>query len=406
MVITINYGDKKLKLNLPDQVHFDEFDHDPVAGTVDFETFETALASHGAGPFDIREADLFVINDAYRQTPTAKILDWLDRMSRLNKKAHFIVATGSHQAPTRVQLESIFGKLLPDIEKKVHVHNAEDAGSMAEVGRGEDGNPVRLNRILLEAKKVVVIGSVEPHYFAGFTGGRKSIFPGLCDLQTIIRNHNRAVSFEAMPMKLDGNPIEEDLRKLMKLYPVDKVLSIQMVLASETEIQAVFVGGLKDSFDRACEVARQLFGKTISNGYDLLLAEARPPLDASLYQLQKSLENTQTAVVDGGTVILLSPCHEGVGSKDFYRLADSWTPSDDNMPTGRESFGRHKLYRVFKIGQRINVHLYSDLPDGTADKVFFNSLSDPQRLIDSIIDKRKNIRAALVHDSGQTVLAN
>ena len=406
MVITINYGDKKLKLNLPDQVHFDEFDHDPVAGTVDFETFETALASHGAEPFDIREADLFVVNDAYRQTPTAKILDWLDRMGRLNKKARFIVATGSHQAPTRVQLESIFGKLLPAIENNVYVHNAEDADSMAEVGRGDDGNPVRLNRILLEAKRVVVIGSVEPHYFAGFTGGRKSIFPGLCDLQTIIRNHNRAVSFEAMPMKLDGNPIEEDLRKLMRLYPVDKVLSIQMVLASETEIQAVFVGDLKDSFDRACEVAGRLFGKTIANRYDLLLAEARPPLDANLYQLQKSLENTQAAVVDGGTVILFSPCHEGVGSKDFYRLADSWTPSDDNMPTGRESFGRHKLYRVFKIGQRINVHLYSDLPDGTADKVFFNSLSGPQRLVDGIIEKRKNIRAALVHDSGQTVLAN
>ncbi|MEW5924608.1 MAG: lactate racemase domain-containing protein [Candidatus Zixiibacteriota bacterium] len=406
MVITINYGDKKLKLNLPDQVHLDEFDHDPVEGTVDFGAFETALVSNGAEPFDIREADLFIVNDAYRQTPTAKVLGWLDRMGLLNRKARFLIATGSHQAPTPEQLEAIFGAVLPEIEENIHVHNAEDIGSMNQIGWDEDGNRVRLNRIILDADNVVIIGSVEPHYFAGFTGGRKSIFPGLCDLETIVRNHNRAVSFEAMPMRLNGNPIEEDLRKLMKLYPCDRVLSIQMVLASETEIQAIFIGRLQETFNSACDVARRLYGKHITGGYDLLLAEARPPLDANLYQLQKSLENTQAAVVDGGTVILFSPCHEGIGSKDFYRLADSWTPSENDMPEGRESFGRHKLYRVFKIGQRINVHLYSDLPEGTADKVYFNSLSDPQGLIDGIIENKKNIRAALVHDSGQTVLAN
>ncbi len=406
MVITINYGDKKLNLNLPDHVHLDEFRHDPAGDTVDIDAFMQALSSVRPVPFDIKEADLYVVNDAYRQTPSAKVLTWLDRAGRLNRKARFLIATGSHQAPSPAQLEKIFGSIMAEIENNIIVHDAEDYDSMVEAGRDSDGHPVYLNRVLLEAERVVVIGSVEPHYFAGFTGGRKSIFPGLCDLETIVRNHNRAVSFEAMPMKLNGNPIEEDLRKLMKLFSCEKILSIQMVLASETEIQAVFVGGLQDTFERACIAARQLYGKNVSGKYDLLLAEALPPLDANLYQLQKSLENSQSAVVDDGAVVLFSPCHEGIGSKDFYRLADNWVPSEDAMPEGRASFGVHKLSRVFRIGRRINVYLYSDLPGGVADKVYFKSISDPQGLIDKLVEKNKILRAALVRDSGQTVLAN
>lgn len=371
-----------------------------------FEQFTEALTKGASNSFDIGNADLFVVNDAYRMTPTAAVLDWLDESGRLNDRARFLIATGCHGEPNEAQMEKIFGPLLDRIRDRILVHDADDYSMMAEAGRDDDGAPVYLNRYLLGAERVVVIGSVEPHYFAGYTGGRKSIFPGLCDFETTVRNHNRAVSFEAAPMRLEGNPVEEDLERLMRFFPVEKVFSIQLVMAAEDNIQAVFAGGLDDTFRGACEAAGKIYGKNVPHDYELVLAEARPPLDASLYQLQKSLENCQGAVADGGTVILFSPCREGVGSEGFYRLAESWQPSDDALPEGRESFGRHKLYRVYKIGKRIDIYLYSELDEGVADKVYFRSTVDPQGLIDKLTRSGGKVRTALVRDSGQTVLVN
>jgi len=406
MIISINYGDQKLDLTLPDYVHLDEFRHDPAGKTMDFEAFVVSLDSASVKPFNIEDADLYVLNDAYRMTPSARILDWLDKAGRLNMRAGFLVATGSHRRPNDNELRKIFGGLYERIQPRIIVHDARDHESMIEVGNDDDGQPVYLNRRLVRAEKVVVISSVEPHYFAGFTGGRKSIFPGLCDLETTVRNHNRAVSFRAAPMKLDGNPVEENLRFLMNLFDHKKVFSIQLVLAGENNIQAVFAGDLQDTFRGACELAERIYGRKISDRYDLVLAEARPPLDTNLYQLQKSLENCQGAVIDDGTVVLFSKCREGIGSEDFYRLAESWIPSENDMPEGKSSFGRHKLYRVNKIGQRINVYLYSELDDGIAEKVYFKSIRDPQKLIDKLTEGESKFRAALVRDSGQAVLAN
>jgi len=404
MVVTINYGNQKLDINLPDGACLDEFRHDSAGKSTGCKEFLADLDSAGWRPFGIDEADLFVVNDAYRATPTAKILGWLQKANILSDRARFLIASGCHAAPDETQLEMIFGDLLEQFRDRIVVHDAGDSAGMAEVGRDREGQPVYLNRSLIDADRIVVIGSVEPHYFAGFTGGRKSIFPGLCDMDTIVRNHNRAVSFEAAPLRLEGNPVEEHLRKLMGLFSDKNVFSIQVVMAAENEIQAVYCGGLQAAFEKACETAGKIYARTAAGKYDLVLAEARPPLDADLYQLQKSLENCREAVSDSGTVILFSPCSEGIGSESFYRLADSWDPSGSDMPEGRASFGSHKLYRVYHIGRRINVFLYSELPDGTADKVYFKSLDDPQRLINKLYEEDSNLRTALVRDSGQTVL--
>lgn len=405
MVIVINYGDDTLKLELPDHISFDEYAPDTRDGAVNFESFDSAVSSAEKQIFDVSEADLFILNDAYRRTPSAKLLRWLSGMGRLNDRAKFLIATGCHAPPDEQQLETIFGTLYRELAQRVIVHDAENPECLAQVGRDSTGEPVFLNRAFLEAEKVIIIGSVEPHYFAGFTGGRKSIFPGLCDFDTTVRNHNLAVKFTAAPMKLEGNPVAEHLQSLMKLISNKKILGIQLVTGSGMKIRAVFCGSLEESFRKAGELSARIFENRIKEKYDLLLAEARPPLDSNLYQLQKSLENSQQAVSDEGTILLLSPCHEGIGLDSFYRLAEDWNP-DDSLIEGRRSFGRHKLYRVYRIGQRIKVHLYSELPDGAPDRVFFRTAREPQKIINRLTEDNSRLRVALVRDSGHTVLTN
>ncbi len=147
-----------------------------------------------------------------------------------------------------------------------------------------------------------------------------------------------------------------------------------------------------------------MFGLKARHEYDLILAEVLPPLDSNLYQLQKSLENCQQAIADGGTVILFSPCRGGVGSESFYRLADNWQPGVIPDDRTADFFGVHKLHRTRVIGDRLNVFLYSELAPGVPDKVYFKSTAKPQEIIYNIASIKKNPKVALVRDAGHVVL--
>ncbi|MCP4703620.1 MAG: nickel-dependent lactate racemase [candidate division Zixibacteria bacterium] len=404
MLVSVSYGENKLELKLPDSVECDYYECKAIAKEIDSHAFLGRITMAEKEQFLISQADLFVVNDSYRPTPTFEILNRLFKNGRLGKKAKFLVATGTHKPCDETQLKTIFGDLYGKLKNRILVHDARDKDSMTHIGELEDGHSVYINKYLYDAEKVVVIGSVEPHYFAGFTGGRKAIFPGVCDYETTVQNHRLAVSFDASPVKLEGNPVEQGLQSLMKLISDKEVLSIQTVMDKENKIQAVFCGKIDSSFRRACEFAQKIYSSKIKKRYDLLLAEVRPPLDCNLYQLQKSLENSQDAVTNGGTVILFSPCQEGIGSDSFYRLADKWRDFSNNTDSDQDDFGIHKLSRVAQIAQRIDVRLYSELDEDVSDKVFFATEKDPQKIIDKLTENSKGIRVALVHDAGHTVL--
>ncbi|MFH2035852.1 MAG: lactate racemase domain-containing protein [Candidatus Zixiibacteriota bacterium] len=404
----VSYGEKKMKLVFPDGVSFSEYSANPTGEAVGLEQFSEKIQLAEKKLFQLQTADLFIVNDAYRPTPTATILKWIESIGKIGPKAQFIIATGTHQSPSIDQLRHIFGSLYEKLSDRIAVHSAADLDSMNEIGKDSFNQPVLVNNIFCRAKKVVIIGSVEPHYFAGFTGGRKSIFPGLCDYDTTVRNHNLAVSLKSAPMKLDDNPVHEHLNSLMKLIADKEIFSIQTVPGTNCDNSKIslFCGELETSFNEARKLSKKIFGLKTDKQYDLLLAEVHPPLDRNLYQLQKSLENCQPAVKDGGHLMLFSPCREGVGSDKFYRLINHWNPVKDKLPQGREAFGIHKLSRVYQISQRIGINLYSELEKGISDKVFYKSINDPQVFIDNFMEDIINAKVALVHDSGHVAFVS
>lgn len=405
MKIYINYGAEKLSFNLSDSFEFKEIQ--PVAAhkVVTERDFHRIVESAEKHLFPVASATLFIVNDAYRPTPNDVILRWLSDSRRLNSDARFLVACGCHPAPSEEQLRRILGTHYDELKDRVVVHDADNLFEMVAVGQDRAGEPVYLNRNFLEHERVVVIGSVEPHYFAGFTGGRKSIFPGICDRATTIRNHDLATSFDAAPMKLEGNPVEEHMRSLMSLLGEKKVFGIQMVLSRGAGLTFLHCGELKESFIEAARDSEGIFSRKVKSKFDLVLAEVLPPLDSNLYQVQKALENCQTAVKDGGTVILFSPCSEGIGSESFFDLADRCKPDSPEELEPADRFGIHKLHRVFRIGRRINIFLYSELPRGVPDKVYFRSCTSPRDIIDGMVeDSFDIIKTAVVRDAGHTVV--
>jgi lactate racemase len=403
--ITLAYGSKQLRLTLPSCVQVDEFKASSVTQPVQFEQFRTEFEKSNGRSLLQCDRLLFVVNDAYRHTPTSLILDWLEQLvPGVTGRGDFMVATGSHEPPTEQQMQSIFGRHFVKFRDRISWHVATDAASMQSIGRDALRQEVLLNRAVMDHDAVVVIGSVEPHYFAGFTGGRKSIFPGLIDLATIERNHNLANSLEAMPLRLKGNPVHEHLESLMRLIDLKNVFSIQLVADSGGRIGAVSCGGLGEGFFRAVEYANTLYAREVARPYDVVLCEILSPLDKNLYQAQKGLENCQVAVADGGAAIVVSPCEEGVGSKFFYDQAASWNRERNEPEDGILRFGSHKLGRVNLMTRRIDVRVFSVLPAEIVRRVFYEPVGDLPELLKSKMAGKAEFRLAVVHDAGHTVL--
>ncbi len=405
MKIELSYAKATLTLDIPTSVQVDTFSPTTVHDPLGVDAFTRGFLQAGGDRFLSGALPLIVVNDGYRNTPTSTILQWLDRLRPgVVDSARYLVSTGTHAAPSEEQYREIFGPFRERIKANIRCHDASDRSSMISIGRdGLDGE-VWVNSAVVENRKILVISSVEPHYFAGFTGGRKAIFPGLVDFDTVARNHNLANSLEAAPLKLAGNPVAEHLDSLMAMLDSDKFFGIQVVADSRQQVAGLFLGRLDAAFKNASVMAEKTYSSRVSRRYDAVICEVLPPLDKNLYQAQKALENCQAAVVDGGAVIIVSACEEGVGSEAFFRLADKWDRQANRAKDGRQHFGSHKLSRVISIGKRVDVRLHSTLPDDVARHVFYEPLDNPQFFLYSTGRECENYHLAVVHDAAHMVL--
>jgi nickel-dependent lactate racemase len=404
MKIDLAYGGAQLTLELPAGIRVDRFEAARVAREVDIGAFQKRFLSAGGNEF-LSGKPLFVVNDGHRPTPTLTVWRWLDRVCEgVLDRADFLIAAGTHDAPSREHLDKIFGEFYDRVADRVSYHVAKDRERLVGVGTDRFGAEVFINRRFIESRKTCFISSVEPHYFAGFTGGRKSIIPGLADLSTIERNHNLANSLDAMPMRLEGNPVAEHLQELMSLVDSSGIFAIQLVIDATHKTVGVFAGGIEECFRQAVELSRRTYSQEVAEPYDAVVCEMLPPLDDNLYQAQKALENCQAVVADGGSAIVLSACDGGIGSSHFFELADLWDREANRPIDGVQRFGSHKLSRVNAMGRRIDVRLHSNLADDTVRRVFYQPLADVSAYLQDRAGDRQEFRVAVVHDAGHTVM--
>jgi nickel-dependent lactate racemase len=273
---------------------------------------------------------LVVVNDGTRPTPTRRVLEsvW---SSLKGCDARFIVACGTHRAPTEDELQRIFGPLLPEVRGRLEFHDAK-ASNMVKVGESSRGNEFLVNRRLDEAERVLVVGSVEPHYFAGFTGGRKAFLPGLSAYDTVERNHRNALSPESRILRLEGNPVHDEMAELQRCLQErkpDSIYSIQTI-SLDGLVPFAAAGDIEAAFRAMVTKAVELFCVEVPRRAEIVVTVATKPGDATLYQAQKALENAKPALAPGGTAILVSECIEGIGPGDFYDLLSS-APTPDGV---------------------------------------------------------------------------
>lgn len=410
MEIIVPYGMDKVHVHVPEQNVLGVFHPNPVHTAPEQDTLLGALEHPIEGPafseflHDARDV-LFIVNDGTRPTPTAKILELLhDQIKGVN--ARFIIATGIHRPPTEEEFHFIFGALHHSFRDRIHIHDASNDRDMVHLGTSKNGTEMFVNRLGVEAHKLVPIGSVEPHYFGGYTGGRKSFLPGIASYRTIEQNHKHAIRPEAKALALPGNPIHEDMIDALQTVKEKEIYSIQVVLDRDRRIYAATAGGIHASFDAAISKANEVFCVKVPEKADIVISVAPYPMDVDLYQAQKALDNGKLALKEGGILILVSKCRTGVGEKSFFELLSRAERPEAALERIDEGYvlGYHKAAKMAEIALWAEMWAVTDLPDADVKGVFMRPFGDLQNAIDSAFEAQgRDARVLFLMDGSITV---
>ena len=337
---------------------------------------------------------LVIINDPTRPTPTAAMLGSLMPSFRKagipNDGLTLLVATGAHRAPTEDEYRQILGDFYGELRCRSVHHDARKDEDMADLGNTGRGTPILLNRKIFEADRIIATGSVEPHYFAGFTGGRKAFLPGVAAYRTIQENHRHALSEAARSLALQGNPVHEDMMDALPLITAP-VFSLMAVLDKEQRTAAAAAGDIMASFYAAVEKARQIFCVPVAARADIVVSAAKFPMDIDLYQSQKAIDNGAAALKDGGFLILVSSCRDGVGDEGYAKLlSQAASPADaiDRIRAGYR-LGYHKAAKMAAVSARATVMAVTELPAERLKSMFIESAPSPQAALDNALERLK-----------------
>jgi nickel-dependent lactate racemase len=345
---------------------------------------ERPLDRPGLDEFLAEAGDVVVlVNDPSRSTPTAMALEQVwDCFGE--RQVTVVVATGSHRAPDEEGLRYIFGGMLPHVRPHIRIHRARD-DEMASLGRTSRGTEVAINARVRDASRVVVIGSVEPHYFAGFTGGRKSFLPGVSAYRTIEGNHRLALLSEARCLALEGNPVHEDMLEAMGIIGEENVFALQFVVDGAHRVASVHAGAPDATFAASIGPAKAIASVPLAGLMDVVIAVVYPPMDIDLYQSHKAIQHASLAVRDGGILILVSSCRGGLGPTKFYEiLAEVDDPRAVGEVISKRPYrlGDHTAARFAAVLDRIRVWAVTDLPPGVLEDLFVEPHSELQQAVE------------------------
>jgi nickel-dependent lactate racemase len=369
--------------NNVDKIDYNHAIDEALANPLGKESFERFI--------DTDERIVFIVNDGTRPTPTRKVLARIYPKIK-DKDIFFIVATGCHRAPTEEEWHFILGKeIYEDLNAKNRLwsHDARK-DEMVYLGKSTNGTEMYLNKIVAEAKKVCAIGSVEPHYFAGYTGGRKAFLPGVAAYETIQQNHLLALHPNAQALSLKGNPVHEDMMDAMNVLSHIDVFAIMTVLDSDHDICAVTAGDLSDSFYAGIDKADEVFCVNIPQKADIVISVAPYPMDIDLYQSQKALDNGKLALKENGILIMVAKCRTGIGEEGFFKLMSSASSAQavlDKIKCGYK-LGYHKAAKMAEINLWAQSWAVSALSDEEMKAVHLKPYHDlPVALRDAIAVK-------------------
>lgn len=273
-----------------------------------------------------------LVSDITRPVPTQRILPPILNeltQARVNpRNISIIVATGLHRENTPSELLAMLGEPVVQTYSATN-HNAIDSTNLTHLGHTIRGTPININTIVCEADIRIATGYIEPHEFAGFTGGRKSILPGVAGIDAI--NHNHSIEMLNHPKArmgvLSGNPVHEDMMEAATHVGIEFLVNV--VLNSTHQIAEVVAGDMKTAHLTGVKFLEQYVTVDVADKTDIVITSSGYPLDIDFYQSIKAAMTAETVVKEGGVIILLAECRDGYGPQAFKEyLTATATPQE------------------------------------------------------------------------------
>jgi nickel-dependent lactate racemase len=260
------------------------------------------------------------------------ILEELDGITRLEDVV-ILVATGTHRGNDQAELREMFGDAVFDSVRIVN-HDARDSGQLTFMGTHGNGVPVWLNREWVDADVRITTGFVEPHFFAGFSGGPKLVAPGLAGLETVLMLHDAARIGDPRATWgiTEGNPVHDDVRAIAEATGV--TFALDVVLNRDQDIVAAFGGDVLPMHAAACAKAKMAAMRPVPEPFDVVVTtNAGFPLDQNLYQAVKGMSAAHQIVRQGGTILCAAECRDGFPDHGSYRQLLASAPSPQALLT-------------------------------------------------------------------------
>jgi nickel-dependent lactate racemase len=306
-----------------------------------------------------------IVNDITRLTRTdlmlPPIVETLNGAGIPDRDIFIVFALGIHRRQTDDERRQIVGD---EIYRRIRCfdHVATDEASLVEIGVTSFGNRVEINREVWEADRIILTGEIIYHLIAGYSGGRKSLVPGVAGFRTTTFNHRMIFHPDCRSGKLDGNPAHEDLLEACRMAEPDFLVNV--VLSPEGRLIRVVAGHYDLAHRAGCRTVDEMLRVPLAEPYDALIASAGGfPVDIDLRQAHKGLENACHALRPGGSILFFAECPNGAGIRSFEEYIRRYADYREMQAALDREFvvGGHKAYWVARLGSLYDVHLVSAL---------------------------------------------
>jgi nickel-dependent lactate racemase len=354
----------------------------PVEAVADASLSDAEMGALIDDPFDSQpledilspgESVLVVVSDATRATASAQVVNLLVRrlvsLGVAPSDVRVIFATGIHRKVTPEEKQEL---LTPFVTQRIRTidHDADDTARHVSLGVTERGTPIEVNRALVEHSHVILTGAINFHYFAGFTGGRKSVCPGLASSRTITATHLQALDFESggrragvATGRLDGNAVHEECERVAA--EVAPSFLINTVVDERGRAVRLYAGDWRAAHRRACAEFADTRAIKIDGKRAVVVASCGgSPHDINMIQAHKALDMATYACEEGGSIVLVAECADGLGRADFLQ----WFDAADSRALEarlRENYAVNgqTAWALLTKAERFRVHLVSELHD-------------------------------------------
>lgn len=396
--VKLAYGKEGLTIQVPDKAVVIEPRHLP--GLVDEkQAVVTALRQPiGIPPLKqmVKNTDIvaIVIADITRPTPSEKLVPWLIEELAHVPKENFVVINGlgSHRANTRDELIQMLGQEVVDTIKVIN-HEAFDDKELVHVGRNSYGSDVYLNKTYMEADFRIVTGFIEPHFFAGFSGGPKGINPGIVGIKTIQDFHNAEMIGNPKSTWgiIEGNGVQDAATQNCLMAKPEFMLNV--TLNGEKEITNVFAGDVIEAHRIGCAFVKEHAMFAVDEAFDIVITtNSGYPLDQNLYQTVKGMSAGAQVVKKGGAIMAVSECCDGLPSHGNFGpiLKMRSTPQElltlINDPTF-SMFDQWEAQKLAMIQMEADCYLYSLLDEKTVNDCMIQHVRNIEQTLEQLMDK-------------------